>query len=226
MLAVKGEKILKAGIYVDTNFMLNCWAFSFSMMRRRPFPFLYAHILSLPFSPSLVVAFDTVVTQDSFLLQIHVVFCQPVACVINRERERERLFLVQFERMHLRERVKNEGHKTDRQNCLWFFLSLFSLSLSAYLYQRHSLFLFIIQALNGFLIFGIKTISTTTLGATTFGATTFSTTTLGTMTFSITTLGTMTLGTMTISITTFSNNDTQYIGNEDITESVYSLSIY
>jgi hypothetical protein len=155
---------------------------------------------SLLFSPSLVVAFDTVVTQDSFLLQIHVVFCQPVACVINRERERERLFLVQFERMHLRERVKNEGHKTDRQNCLWFFLSLFSLSLSAYLYQRHSLFLFIIQALNGFLIFGIKTISTTTLGATTFGATTFSTTTLGTMTFSITTLGTMTLGTMTISI--------------------------
>jgi len=29
---------------------------------------------SLPFSPSLVVAFDAVVTQDSFLLHIHLVF--------------------------------------------------------------------------------------------------------------------------------------------------------
>jgi len=39
MLAVKGEKILKAGIYVDINFMLNCWAFSFFNDAATPFPF-------------------------------------------------------------------------------------------------------------------------------------------------------------------------------------------
>ena len=43
---------------------------------------------SLPFSPSLVVAFDAVVTQDSFLLHIHLVFASTSGlCYKQRERE-------------------------------------------------------------------------------------------------------------------------------------------
>jgi len=43
---------------------------------------------SLPFSPSLVVAFDAVVTQDSFLLHIHLVFASTSGlCYKTRERE-------------------------------------------------------------------------------------------------------------------------------------------
>ncbi len=121
MLRVKAEKNLKAGICVDTNFMLNCWAFSLSMMRRRPLPFLYAHNLSLPFSPSLVVAFDAVVTQDCFLLHIHLVFASTSGlCYKQRERD---CFWCSF-RECIWERVKNEGHETDRQNCFWISLSL------------------------------------------------------------------------------------------------------
>ena len=83
---------------------------------------------SLPFSPSLVVAFDAVVTQDSFLLHIHLVFASTSGlCYKQRERERETVSGAVLENAFERELKMKDTRQIGK--IAYEFLSLFSLFL-------------------------------------------------------------------------------------------------
>ena len=81
---------------------------------------------SLPFSSSLVVAFDAVVTQDSFLLHIHLVFASTSGlCYKTRERERENVSGAVLENAFERELKMKDTRQIGK--IAYEFLSLFSL---------------------------------------------------------------------------------------------------